>query len=104
MDILCKESGIPITLAIIYVEVAKHIGLDLHITGFPSHVVVKYGEEMVLDPFDGGKLLSIDDLREIIYESYGEAVEFLPEFLDDTESEQILVRMARNLKNAYVQS
>ena len=102
--VLDKKSGIPITLSIIYAEVAKHIGLDLHITGFPSHVVVKYGEEMVLDPFDGGKLLSIDDLREIIYESYGEAVEFLPEFLDDIESKQILVRMIRNLKNAYVQS
>ena len=102
--VLDKKSGIPITLSIIYVEVAKHIGLDLHITGFPSHVVVKYGEEMILDPFDSGKLLSIDDLREILYESYGEGVEFLPEFLDDIESEQILVRMTRNLKNAYVQS
>jgi regulator of sirC expression with transglutaminase-like and TPR domain len=59
---------------------------------------------MVLDPFDGGKLLSIDDLREILYESYGDAAEFLPEFLDDIEPEQILVRIARNLKNAYVQS
>jgi len=102
--VLDKKSGIPITLSIIYVEVAKHIGLDLHITGFPSHVVIKYGEEMVLDPFDGGKLLSIDDLREILYESYGEGVEFLPEFLDDIEADQILVRMARNLKNSYVQS
>jgi len=102
--VLDKKSGIPITLSIIYTEVAKHIGLDLHISGFPSHVVVKCGEEMILDPFDEGKLLSIDDLREILYESYGEAVEFLPEFLDDIEAEQILIRMARNLKNSYVQS
>lgn len=102
--VLDKKSGIPITLSIIYAEVAKHIGLDLHIAGFPSHVVVKYGEEMVLDPFDGGKLLSIDDLREILYESYGDGVEFLPEYLDDIGPEQILVRMARNLKNSYVQS
>src|SRR4030065_552013 len=99
-----NDIGKALKLSITNVEVAKHFGLDLHITGFPSHVVVKYGEEMVLDPFDGGKLLSIDDLREILYESYGEAVEFLPEFLDDIESEQILVRIARNLKNAYVQS
>lgn len=102
--VLDKKSGIPITLSIIYVEVAKHIGLDLHISGFPSHVVVKYGEEMVLDPFDGGKLLSIDDLREILFERYGDGVEFLPEYLDDIGPEQILVRMTRNLKNSYVQS
>ena len=102
--VLDKKSGIPITLSIIYVEIAKHIGLDLHIAGFPSHVVVKYGEEMVFDPFKGGKLLSIEDLEEILYQNYGDEVEFLPEFLDDITPEQILVRMTRNLKNSYAQS
>jgi regulator of sirC expression with transglutaminase-like and TPR domain len=102
--VLDKKSGIPITLSIIYVEVAKHIGLDLQMAGFPSHVVVKYGEEMVFDPFNGGKLLNIDDLEEILYKNYGEEVEFLPEYLDDITAEQILVRMTRNLKNSYVQS
>jgi regulator of sirC expression with transglutaminase-like and TPR domain len=102
--VLDKKSGIPITLSIIYVEVAKHFGLDLHIAGFPSHVVVKYGEEMVFDPFNEGKLLSVDDLEEILYQNYSDEVEFLPEFLNDITTEQILVRMARNLKNSYVQS
>ena len=102
--VLDKKSGIPITLSIIYAEVAKHIGLELHIAGFPSHVVVKYGEEMVFDPFNEGRLLSIDDLRQILYQNYEEEVEFLPEFLNDITPEQILIRMARNLKNSYVQS
>ena len=102
--VLDKKSGIPITLSIIYTEVAKHIGLDLHMAGFPSHVVVKYGEEMIFDPFNEGKLLNIEDLEEILYQNYGEEVEFLPEFLDDITSEQILIRMARNLKNSYAQS
>ncbi len=102
--VLDKKSGIPITLSIIYTEIAKHIGLDLHIAGFPSHVVVKYGKEMVFDPFNGGRLLSIDDLSEILYQKYGEEVEFLPEFLTDITDEQILIRMTRNLKNSYVQS
>lgn len=102
--VLDKKSGIPITLSIIYVEVAKHIGLDLHIAGFPSHVVVKNGEETILDPFNEGKLLNIEDLEEILYQNYGEEVEFLPEFLDDITQEQILIRMTRNLKNSYAQS
>ena len=102
--VLDKKSGIPITLSIIYAEVAKHISLDIRLTGFPSHVVVKNGEEMVLDPFNEGRLLSIDDLREILYQSYGGEVEFVPEFLNDITAEQILIRMIRNLKNSYVQS
>ena len=59
---------------------------------------------MILDPFNGGKLLSVDDLEEILYQNYGEEVEFLPEYLDDITIEQILIRMTRNLKNSYVQS
>jgi len=103
-DVIEKKSGIPITLAIIYTEIAKYIGLDLRIVGFPSHIVVKYGEEMILDPFNGGKLLSIEDLRNILYQNYGEGVEFSPEFLNEIEPEKILIRITRNLKNSFVQS
>ena len=103
-DVLEKKSGIPITLSIIYTEIAKHIGLDLRIVGFPSHIVVKYGEEMILDPFNDGKLLTRDDLDDILFQSYGEEVKFSPDFLNEIESEKILIRITRNLKNSYVQS
>jgi regulator of sirC expression with transglutaminase-like and TPR domain len=102
--VLEKKSGIPITLSIIYTEIAKHAGLDIRIAGFPSHVVVKYGEEMILDPFNEGRLLGIDDLREMLYQNYGDQIEFVPEFLNDIGFEQILIRLIRNLKNSYVQS
>jgi regulator of sirC expression with transglutaminase-like and TPR domain len=102
--VLDKKSGIPITLAIIYVEVARYIGLDLQLVGFPSHIVVKNREEMVFDPFNEGILLSIDDLREILLNNYGDEIEFVPEYLNDIEEKQVLIRMTRNLKNSYVQS
>ncbi|RNJ76220.1 MAG: hypothetical protein EB829_02325 [Nitrosopumilus sp. H8] len=97
----CKR-GIPITLTILYVEVAKFIGLDLRIVGFPGHILAKYGEEMILDPFYGGSLRDADDLQAMLDESLG--IEFRPEHLDEIGTEQILVRMARNLKNSYMQS
>jgi len=103
-EVIEKKSGIPITMSIIYAEVAKHIGLDLRLVSFPSHLLVKYGEEMILDPFNEGKLLTVDDLRDILFKNYGGEVEFVPEFLNDIETEKILIRMTRNLKNSYVQS
>ncbi len=103
-DVIEKKSGIPITLAIIYSEIAKYIGLDLRIVGFPSHIVVKYGEDMILDPFNGGKLLTIDDLNDILFQNYGDEVKFSPDYLNEIESEKILIRITRNLKNSYVQS
>ena len=103
-EVIDKKIGLPITLSILYVEVAKFIGLDLKIVGFPGHVIVKYNEEMILDPFYDGRLLDIDDLQEILDNNFGDQVEFKPEFLDEVKSEEILVRLARNLKNSYVQS
>jgi regulator of sirC expression with transglutaminase-like and TPR domain len=103
-EVIDKKSGIPITISILYVEIAKFIGLDLRIVGFPSHILVKYNEEMILDPFYDGNLLDVDDLQEILDTNFDGQLEFQPEFLDEIEPEQILVRMARNLKNSYVQS
>ncbi len=103
-EVLEKKSGIPITLSIVYSEIAKHIGLDLRIVGFPSHVVVKYREEMILDPFNDGKLLTMDDLDNILLQNYGEEVKFSPDYLNEIEPEKILIRITRNLKNSYVQS
>ena len=46
-SVIDKKTGIPITLSIIYSEIAKYIGLNLRIVGFPGHVIVKYEEEII---------------------------------------------------------
>jgi len=102
--VLDKKTGIPITLSILYTEVAKHVGLDLRIVGFPGHVIVKYKKEMILDPFYRGRLLTIEDLEKILNRNFGEDVEFVPEYLNEATTEQLLTRLLRNLKNAYTQS
>ena len=103
-DVIDKKSGIPLTLSIIYCEVAKHIGLDLRVVGFPSHIIVKYNEDLFLDPFNKGRLLSVDSLQEILDRNFAGQVEFSPNFLNEITHEQILARMLRNLKNSYTQS
>jgi len=102
--VLDKKTGIPITLSIIYAEIAKSVGLDLQIIGFPGHVIVKYKEEVILDPFYSGRLLTIEDLEEILTRNFGEVVEFIPEYLNEATTDQLLTRLLRNLKNAYTQS
>ena len=103
-EVIDKKIGLPITISILYVEIAKFIELDLKMVGFPSHVLVKYNEEMILDPFYDGRLLDVDDLQNILDVNFGGQLEFKPEFLDEVNSEQILVRLTRNLKNSYLQS
>ena len=102
--VLDKKTGIPITLSIIYTEVAKNVGLDLKIVGFPGHVIVKYKNEIILDPFYRGILLTVEDLEEILERNFGDGIEFVPEYLNEATTEQLLIRLLRNLKNAYTQS
>lgn len=102
--VIDKRSGIPITLSIIYIELARGIGLELHPVGFPGHFLVKYSEELILDPFNRGSLLDIEDLQDILDTTYGEGVEFEPEYLNDIEPEKIMIRILRNLKSSYIQS
>jgi len=103
-EVIDKKSGLPITMSIVYVEIGKFINLDLKIVGFPSHVLVKHEEDLVLDPFNDGRLLDIDDLQEILDRNFDGQLEFESEFLNEIKSEQVLVRLARNLKNSYFQS
>ncbi len=103
-EVIDNKVGIPITISILYVEIAKFIGLNLKIVGFPAHILVKHNEEMILDPFYGGRLLDIDDLQELLDRSYGGEIEFQPEFLNEVKPEKLIIRIARNLKNSYTHS
>ena len=102
--VIDKKTGIPITLSILYSELGKHIGMDLRIIGFPSHVIVEGGEELIIDPFNSGKHLSVDDLLEILNLNFGEEVELVPEYLNEITTEEILIRILRNLKSSYKDS
>ena len=102
--VIDKKTGIPITLSILYSELGKHIGMDLRIIGFPSHVIVEGGEELILDPFNSGKHLFVDDLLEILNLNFGEEVELVPEYLNEITTEEILIRILRNLKSSYKDS
>ena len=102
--VIDTKKGIPITLSIIYIQLGNYIGLELKPVGFPGHFLVKYSEEMILDPFNRGALLDIEDLEEILGDIYGEGTQFNPEYLNEIEPEKILVRIVRNLKNSYMQS
>ena len=57
-----------------------------------------------MDPFNRGRLLELEDLQEILYQNYGDSVEFEAEYLNEISNEKIIIRMLRNLKNSYIDS
>ena len=103
-EVLERKTGIPISLSVLYIEVAQRIGLKLSGVGFPGHFLVKYAEsreEIVIDPFAGGEVRSREDLAGMIRQLYGDTVSFHAEFLEPVTKKQILQRMLANLKAIY---
>jgi regulator of sirC expression with transglutaminase-like and TPR domain len=104
-EVLERRTGIPISLSVLYMEVAQKIGLPLQGVGFPGHFLVKYtgvNEEIVIDPFDQGEIRSRKNLQALLNRLYGGNVSFDPDFLAATTKKQILRRMLNNLKLIYL--
>ncbi len=103
-DVLDRRTGIPITLSTVYMEVGRRLGVRLHGVGMPGHFLVKYvgpDEEIVIDPFDHGAILSPADYQRILDRIYEGKLAFEPRFLTTLGARQILARMLHNLKAIY---
>lgn len=107
-EVLDRKRGIPITLSILYMEVGRRLGLPLKGVSFPGHFLVKFSTregEVVLDPFSGGCLMSKEDLEQMLEDTFGAAEAAyapLERLLISANKKEILVRMLRNLKGAYL--
>jgi regulator of sirC expression with transglutaminase-like and TPR domain len=103
-EVLDRRTGIPITLSVVYLEIARRLGIRLYGVGMPGHFLIKSVEadqEIFIDPFHAGRLLTQDNCREMIEELYGGRLRFQPEFLAAVTKRQILTRMLQNLKGIY---
>lgn len=106
-EVLDRRAGIPITLALVYMEVARRLDLDVRGICFPGHFLIKWlhaGGEIVVDPFSG-QVLSQEDCQARLAAVLGEGAVLDPEVhLRAAGSREILVRMLTNLKLLYVRA
>ena len=103
-EVLDRRIGIPITLSAVYLEVARRIGLRVHGVGMPGHFLVKYVgrcEEIVIDPFGGGRIVSSEDCQQILDRVFDGKRRFEPSMLAMVGTRHILNRMLTNLKVIY---
>lgn len=107
--VIDRRRGIPISLAVIYLKFASVIGLDAFGIAFPGHYLVGvHAEEddMILDPFDHGRQLDHNQLRNMLQQlTHVHADEIVLEknLLPAAKSESV-VRMLRNLKQIYIEA
>ena len=105
-DVLDRGLGIPITLSILYMEVARRVGFPLSGVGMPGHFLLKHyghdGQETLIDCFNSGDILSRQDCQSRLDEIYSGEMTLRPEFLHPISRRQILTRMLNNLKTVYL--
>ena len=108
-EVLERRLGIPITLAVLYIEIGRRIGIGLHGVSFPGHFLVKCALRdgmVVLDPYSGGVSLGVDELQQRL-RSMGSTADVddavLAHLLSAAPHKEILARLLRNLKGIYAQ-
>src|SRR5262249_6281974 len=100
-EVIDDREGIPITLSVLYIELARRLGLNIVGVGLPGHFVVRHlpakGESQLIDVYDGGKPLSRDDAGQIVQRLTGQAIQ--PGQLAAVSKKAIVIRMLHNLVN-----
>ena len=109
-QVVDRKLGIPISLAVVQMEVTRRLGMPLDGVSFPGHFLVRLPVDdgiLVLDPYNKGRPVSADELRERASPHLGGQApddQQLLQILAPATHRMILMRMLRNLKGLYVEA
>ena len=107
--VLERRLGIPITLALVFMEAARAAGVEVQGVAFPGHFLLRGGSDdepggpVILDPFHEGRRLMESDCRVLFARMAGEDAVYSPDLLQPCTPRQMLTRMLNNLKRTYVE-
>ena len=110
-DVFSERVGVPVTLAIVYAEVCQRAGLDVQPVGLPGHVICRYSpndptdeaDELLVDVFNGGRILTHHNCQELVRGAFGARVPFKEHYLTNLLPRQVIQRLLHNLKAGALQ-
>ena len=101
-DVMARRLGLPITLSLVYIEVASMCRMPAEGIGFPGHFLVRdVTTGWILDPFNGGQRREIADCKDLFVQQGFEAKDWTDDLLAAVTKRQILLRMINNLRRLY---
>jgi regulator of sirC expression with transglutaminase-like and TPR domain len=104
-EVLARRAGIPLTLSLVFVEAARAAGFDAHGVALPGHFVVRAGfagREILVDPFHDGRVITLEDCRDLVARSTGRSSLFRPDLVVPASPRTTLTRMLVNLKRIFL--
>jgi regulator of sirC expression with transglutaminase-like and TPR domain len=106
-SVLGRRMGIPITLSIVVMEVARRLGSPLDGVGLPGHFVVRFPDatsRLFIDAFAGGRILDIPECVRLVERKSRGQITWSDAFLEPVEPRAIVKRLLANLKNSLSQA
>jgi len=103
-EVLDRRLGIPITLSLVLIETGRRLGLEMEGIGLPGHFITAAriaGEQVLLDPFNRGALLTAETCAQVVKRALGRPVRLTPEHFVPVDNRHFLTRMLANLKGIY---
>lgn len=104
-EVFERHAGLPITLSVIYLELTRRAGAEATGISLPGRFLVKFSGafgDVVVDPFDGGRVLSAVELQKLLDRVYGGGVRLREHHLRPFSRREILARELAQLKAAYM--
>ena len=105
-EVLARRTGIPITLALVYLEIAQRIDFPMIAIGMPGHFMIRpdfEDSEIFIDTFHNGDVLFAEDCRQMLMNIYRQEIPFLtPALVPTVTKPQFIARMLNNLQMIYL--
>lgn len=102
--VLERRLGIPISLSIVWIEVARRLKWPVYGVAFPGHFLVRVDDPqryVLADPFTQGRSLSLEDCRELLQQHFADRIPFTPGLLEPVDTRAVLARLLNNLRAIY---
>lgn len=105
--VIDRRKGMPIALAILYIDAARHAGFDVAGLNLPGHFILRLdygGTRLMFDPFENCRILQAADLRKIIKQHLGPDAELSADYYNRCANRTILLRLQNNIKLRQIEA
>ncbi|HUG96148.1 MAG TPA: transglutaminase-like domain-containing protein, partial [Nitrososphaera sp.] len=105
-----RRTGIPITFAILYLRIARALSFRMLPVNFPGHFLVKHvlednSGEIIVDPFNGGRIMDDYSLKALLDQTYPrQNIPLTHALAEKATPAQVIIRMLNNLKGSYYEA
>lgn len=102
--VLDRRAGIPISLSVIWIEVARRLEWPVRGVSFPGHFLIRFDDidqTVLVDPFNEGRSLDGEDCQGLLDYEFDGKIKFSPDLVEPADNRVILARMLQNLRTIY---